>query len=188
MSHGAKQIMCIIEVGPIASKLLCWTMKIQAIWSTSAGASFLNFFTLDEKPEPSETFSCMQRFLDARGQRGSWMPGAGHIFCPEKIYIFQQISQFLKELFDSSSRISHDLFQSFTKKLKTYSIGLPTFLTTFFQSFTIFFTKLGRWMPPSRLDAWGRRTIRTPLCTPLETLQRHVFHRPTNNYHAAHTC
>src|SRR6218665_1101016 len=88
------------------------------------------------------TFTGVQRFLDARYQRGSWMPGAGQIpkfssFVLQKLSIFRNV-------------------------FKNISNRLPKFLTTSFWSFTHIseFCKkkfptlspkisdeLGRWMP-----------------------------------------
>ena len=56
--------------------------------------------------------SGMQRFLDAQGQRGSWMPRAGQIpkfFCPEEnLHFPKNVS---RKIFDSSRTNSDDLFQ-----------------------------------------------------------------------------
>src|SRR6218665_129257 len=47
-----------------------------------------------------------------------------------------------------------------------YHAGEQIFFSSFFVISIHFLRKLAPWMPP-RVDARGRRTIRTPLCTPL---------------------
>src|SRR6218665_1808913 len=104
--------------------------------------------------------SGVQRLLDARGQRGSWMPSK--IFCIP-------LSKFL---FFSRSPKLFTFFASVVKVHDNSLLGCPPVLhhapvTTFFTSFLViylhFLKKTGPLDAP-KVDARGRRTVRTPLC------------------------
>src|SRR6218665_1207458 len=86
----------------------------------------------------------------------------------------------LENIFYSSRQISDDLFLSVVKFITIRSLEAPpvlhhaqvtTFSLHFFCHFpTFFFTKNDPLDAP-RVDARGRRTVRTPLCTPLHHLR-----------------
>ena len=111
--------------------------------------------------------SGVQRLLDARGQRGSWMPSKIFSIHPAKFQmtIFYQLSNFstIRSL-DAPSRAAS-------------CPGNDIFLFIFFHLPTFFYIKLAPWMPP-RVDARGRRTVRTALCTPLCRLQCRLLPPP----------
>src|SRR6218665_3343964 len=81
--------------------------------------------------------SGVQRFLDAQGQRGSWMPGANEVLgCPGPTRFLDARGRSNKIYDDHSLVIYRDLFF-----LQNWVVGCP----------------------PLRLDARGRHTVRTPL-------------------------
>src|SRR6218665_401623 len=71
--------------------------------------------------------SGVQSFLDARGQRGSWMPS-------------QNIIQPVSPNFKIFSRPFLVIDQRFPKMFNIFPNRLPKFLTTFVYSFTLTFT------------------------------------------------
>src|SRR6218665_700594 len=92
--------------------------------------------------------SDVQRSLDARGQRGSWMPGAGQIptfpLVLKKICIFRNIFRLLEtKKYDSSPNISDDFLKSLTK-IFDFLPKLFRFVSEKFPTIR----KPGRWMPP----------------------------------------
>ena len=107
----------------------------------------------------SITNSGVQMLLDAWGQRGSWMPSN-----PRKYFRFVPRNLISDDLFVTiyensllgcTPRLHHTLVTTLFSLLFCH---VPTFCKR----------KLAPWMPP-RLDARGRRTVRTPLCMPLIT-------------------
>src|SRR6218665_4207757 len=85
----------------------------------------------------------------------------------------------LENIFYSSRKISDDPFLISCQISGQFASWMPppvlhhapvtTFFSSFFAIYLHFFTKAGPWMPP-RVDARGRRTVRTPSarhCMPL---------------------
>src|SRR6218665_1052106 len=105
-------------------------------------------------------YSGVQRLLDARGQRGSWMPS--------KIFCIHDDPFLVVHLNEAKS---FTFFASVVKFHENSLLGFPPVLhhapvTTFFNFIfghlpTFLKRKLASWMPP-RVDARGRRTVRTP--------------------------
>jgi len=120
--------------------------------------------------------------------RGCWMPGAKEVIgCPRKYFLFvyssRKISGNFLGLFTKIFPIR--LLKSFSQHFSLFRIscqisrkfapwmppsaasrsGNDIFLF-FFVIYLLFLWKLAPCMPP-RVDARGRRTVRTPFCTPL---------------------
>jgi len=85
----------------------------------------------------------------------------------------------LENIFYSSRQISDDLFLSVVKFITIRSLEAPSrasscpgndIFSSFFAISLLFFTKNDPLDAP-RVDARGRRTVRTPLCTPLHHLR-----------------
>ena len=118
----------------------------------------------------------VQRFLDARGHRGSWMPEAGQIptfSVVKKIYIFRPIFEFLLNIFRFVSQnfcssfflaMYHNFFYFIPKRFQFVfqNFWRPPFLVIYH----IFFSQ--NWIIGCpRLDARGHRKPPHPLCKPL---------------------
>ena len=111
-------------------------------------------------------YSGVQRLLDARGRRGSWMPS--------KIFSIRP-AKFLTTFFLVICTKFLDYLQHFLHFTKIPSLDAPSAascpcndicLFIFCHLRTFLLRKLALWMPP-RVDARGHRTVRTPLYTPL---------------------
>src|SRR6218665_287899 len=96
--------------------------------------------------------------------RGCWMPGANEgLGCP-RIYFLFVPQNFSRPFF--SCQISGQ-FALWMPPFRAASCsGNDIFLFIFCHLPIFILQKLAPWMPP-RVDARGRRTVRTPLCTPL---------------------
>src|SRR6218665_1824034 len=97
----------------------------------------------------------MQRLLDARGQRGSWMP--------LKIFSIRP-AKFMTTFF-ISCQISGQ-FTPWMPPPMLHHAPVTTFFSSFFAIYLHLKKKLAPWMP-HRVDARGHRTVRTPFCAPL---------------------
>jgi len=89
----------------------------------------------------------------------SGVPGANEVLgCPDDLFSFSHLAKLL-------------VIINFLRKLRPWMPPgwmMPRwrpFSLTFWSFTYLFKRKLGRWMTP-RLDARGRRTVRTPFCTP----------------------
>ena len=102
--------------------------------------------------------------------RGCWMPGANEVLvCLRKYYVFLTTLFLVVHLNFSLFRISCQISLEFAPWMPPVLHHAP--VTTLFYFFvghlpTFSKRKLAPWMPP-RMDARGRRTVRTPLCMPL---------------------
>src|SRR6218665_2362118 len=99
--------------------------------------------------------SGVQRLLDARGQRGSWMPSKIFSIHPAK---------FQTNFFISCQMPGQ--FAPWMPPLVLPRASVTTFFSSFFAIYLHFLYKTGPLDAP-RVDARCRRTVRTPLCTPL---------------------
>src|SRR6218665_1564422 len=102
------------------------------------------------------------------------MPGANEVLgCPRKYFVFL-LQNFSRPFFSRSPKF-FTIFASVVKFHENSLLGCPpmlhhapvmTFFTSFLVIYLYFFKKTGPLDAP-RVDARGRRTVRTPLCTPL---------------------
>ena len=93
--------------------------------------------------------SGVQRLFDAQGERGSRMAIRKKLFL--SIHLLKFLTNFIR--MPPLSGIPG-------------AVAFFSFIFKHFRPTTLFLRKLPRWMPP-RLDARGRRTTRTSVCTPL---------------------
>jgi len=113
--------------------------------------------------------------------RGCWMPGANEVLgCLRKYFIFVPqncwqpflvVHQNFLVIYPNFIffRISCQILRKFAPWMPPSAASCPSkdiFLFFFGHLPTFSLGKLALWMPP-RVDARGRRTVRTPLCTPL---------------------
>src|SRR6218665_2454544 len=103
--------------------------------------------------------SGVPRLLDYRGQRGSWMPSKIFSIHPAKF----------QTTFLSVAKFQDNSLPGCPPPVLHHA-PVMIFFSSFFAIYLHFFyIKLAPWMTP-RVDARGRRTVLSPLCTPLSTI------------------
>src|SRR6218665_1431990 len=115
----------------------------------------------------------VQRLLDARCQRGSCNAFENIFYSSRKFAdnLFLVVHQSFLVIYPNFIffRISCQILRKFAPWMPPSAASCPSkdiFLFFFGHLPTFSLGKLALWMPP-RVDARGRRTVRTPLCTPL---------------------